>query len=71
MLVTKFRKNLCCFLVQTAVEIDEVDEKNGEIESRYVDAATAYSRNQPCLQRVSIEESPTNLNQPLLGTGSI
>ncbi|KAL0714394.1 hypothetical protein Bca4012_021373 [Brassica carinata] len=59
------------FPIQTAVEIDELDEKNGEIEAHYVDAATAYSRHQPCLERVSLAESPRNLNQPLLGTGYI
>ncbi|KFK34689.1 hypothetical protein AALP_AA5G178800 [Arabis alpina] len=59
------------FPIQTAVEIDEEDEKNGEMEVHYVDAATAYNRHQPCLERVSSEESPTNLRQPLLGTDSI
>ncbi|CAH2064139.1 unnamed protein product [Thlaspi arvense] len=59
------------FPIQTAVEIDEVDEKNGEMESHYVDAATAYNQNQPCLESVSLAESPTNLSQPLLGTDSI
>ncbi|CAA7046150.1 unnamed protein product [Microthlaspi erraticum] len=59
------------FPIQTAVEIDEVDAKNGEIEAHYVDAATAYNRHQPCLERVSIAESPTNLSQPLLGTDSV
>lgn len=58
-------------MVQTAVEIDEEDEKNGEMEAHYVDAATAYNRHQPCLERVSSVESPTNLSQPLLGTDSI
>ncbi|CAN6897879.1 unnamed protein product [Brassica oleracea] len=60
------------FPIQTAVEIDEVDEKNGETEAHYVDAATAYNRHQPCLERVTLSAEPaTNLNQPLLGTGSI
>lgn len=59
------------FPIQTAVEIDEEDEKNGEMETHYVDAATAYNRHQPCLERVSSAESPTNLSQPLLGTDSI
>ncbi|ESQ45017.1 hypothetical protein EUTSA_v10010925mg [Eutrema salsugineum] len=59
------------FPIQTAVEIDEVDEKNGEIEAHYVDAAMAYKRYQPCLERVSLAESPANMSQPLLGTDSI
>ncbi|RID47086.1 hypothetical protein BRARA_I03712 [Brassica rapa] len=58
-------------IATTAGEIDEVDEKNGEIEAHYVDAAKAYNRHQPCLERVSLAESPRNLNQPLLGTDSI
>lgn len=58
-------------MVQTAVEIDEVDGKKGVIEAHYVDAAMAYNRHQPCLERVSLAESTTNLSQPLLGTDSV
>ncbi|XP_023639305.1 CSC1-like protein At3g54510 isoform X2 [Capsella rubella] len=60
------------FPIQTAVEIDEEDEKNGEMEAHCVDAATAYNQHQPCLERVKIsDESITNLSHPLLGTESI
>ncbi|CAH8268604.1 unnamed protein product [Arabidopsis lyrata] len=59
------------FPIQTAVDIDEEDEKNGEMETHCVDAASAYNRHQPCLERVSSAEAPTNLSQPLLGTDSI
>ncbi|CAN8268090.1 unnamed protein product [Cochlearia groenlandica] len=59
------------FPIQTAVEIDELDEKYGEMESHYVEAATAYNRHQPCLERVSSAESPSSLSHPLLGVESI
>ncbi|XP_010521464.1 PREDICTED: CSC1-like protein At3g54510 [Tarenaya hassleriana] len=60
------------FPIQTAVEIDELDEENGAMEVHYLDAANAYNRLQPCLERTASMASPASFSQPLLvGTDSI
>lgn len=54
------------FTIQNAVENDELDEKNGQLEVNYKNASNAYC--QPSLRPLNFLETGSSLTQPLVSS---